>query len=149
MLSIFKYIPALFKNIIPSQRFTGWTFRTRDKEGYFALKGNHFVFGIENDEGTLKADGGGSLFLADDGEYRSIIGSSGFDYRAGSASLNIGGSVINFSSSFTTTDYTLIVNSYDSSGNPTVHVLGSKLTSGFNITMFFAGTVSYIAIPNR
>jgi len=149
MLSIFKYIPALFKKIIPSQKFTGWMFRTRDKEGFFALKGDSFVFGIDNDEGKLLLNGQGTLFLSDDGEYRGILGPDGFDYRSGSSSLNAGGSTINFSSPFTSTDYTLIVNSYDNSGNPTVHVLGSKLTSGFNITLFFNGTVSYIAIPNR
>lgn len=149
MLSIFKYIPALFKKIVPNKRYTGWVFRTRDKEGYFALEQDKFIFGIENDEGSLQVNGNGSLFLSNDGTYKNVVGAGGFDYRAGSATLNAGAHTVNFTSPLSDASYTVLVKVYDSNGNEAVHILGSKTAAGFNITLFFNGTIYYTAFPNR
>lgn len=57
-----------------------------------------------------------------------------------------GAQKISFIGSFPDTNYRLIINIYDSSGNQILYVRGSKEADGFNITPSFAGTLEYNAI---
>lgn len=52
---------------------------------------------------------------------------------------------ISFASKFTSTDYVLVVSTYDANGVDTKHIRKSKELDGFTIDLPFASIVEYIA----